>query len=136
MRVQARRDPRFNALKKDGERHSVYKKWIVEQKEQDVRDAAAAAETKRRQFSELLDSKASVLAAGAKFSKAELVCFEEPRWQALPAAERQSVYAEWLEGRRRAAHEAERAELDSQVRSISGRPSNQHIGQISQQKMK
>ena len=112
--LEARRDPRFNALKKDGERHSAFKKWVVEQKEQDVRTAAAAADQRRRQFVELLNSKAGVL-AGARFGKAEAVCFEDPRWEALPASERPAVFEDWAERQRKEAKEAERAALDAKV---------------------
>jgi pre-mRNA-processing factor 40 len=113
--LASRGDRRFSALKSSGERASCFKEWRADRRADAARSQEAAAAAQRAAFIKLLDEKAVVL-MGARFSKAEAVCFEDPRWEALPEAQRKSTFQEWLEARRREAEAAARAATEAQVR--------------------
>jgi pre-mRNA-processing factor 40 len=112
--LAARGDRRFSALKSNGERASCFKEWLADRRADAARAQEAAAAAQRAAFIQLLDAKATVL-MGGRFSKAEAVCFEDQRWEALPEAQRQSTFQEWVETRRREAEAAARAATLAQV---------------------
>eukprot|EP00892_Ulva_mutabilis_P004456 jgi/Ulvmu1/2382/UM130_0015.1 len=116
-RMEAARDPRFHALKSNGERASCYKDWIADQKAASAKAAEEAAERRRDAFVEMLLSKAALL-AGARYSKVEALFYDDPRFEALPEPQRQAVFTDWQSERRRAAEAEERATTELRMKEF------------------
>lgn len=89
---------------------------MAEQRAASAKAAEEAAALRREAFMEMLESKAPLLAGGARFSKVEALFFEDPRFEALPEAQRQPVFADWQTEKRRAAEAEEKAATEHRVR--------------------
>lgn len=87
---------------------------IAEQRAASAKAAEEAAAARREAFMAMLEGRAALL-AGARFSKVEALFFEDPRFEALPEAQRQAVFGEWQAERRRAAEAEERAATELRV---------------------
>ncbi|KAK9844119.1 hypothetical protein WJX81_004940 [Elliptochloris bilobata] len=102
-------DSRYSALKTLSEKKACFNEYVQARKSDEVAEKRAAIKQAREDFVTLLEDYAD-LKPGMRFSRAATLLDDDPRWRAVPSAERESMFAEHMTERERKDREARKAE--------------------------
>ncbi|BDA45679.1 probable pre-mRNA-processing protein 40A [Coccomyxa sp. Obi] len=102
-------DPRYSALKSLGEKKACFNEYQQQRKNEEIAEKRQRLKKAREDFTTMLEE-APDLRASTRYSAAQAVLEDDPRWKAVQREERELLYADFIKEKEKKERDAKKAE--------------------------